>query len=182
MKLITSAVVAALTVAAALPAAADGHKAAVKTATAVIIDGSGTEIGSAQLTQGPAGVLMYIKVSGLTPGAHGLHLHETGICETGENFTTSKSHVGHDHGDGIHGLLNPEGPESGDIPNLYVASDGIGEMEAHLTMVSLGGDKDDLLDGDGTAFVIHENADDHMTQPIGGAGARIACGVITAGS
>jgi len=36
-----------------------------------------------------------------------------------------------------------------------------------------------LLDADGSAIVIHANPDDHMTQPIGGAGARVACGAIT---
>lgn len=35
-----------------------------------------------------------------------------------------------------------------------------------------------LLDADGSAFVIHENPDDHKTQLIGGAGDRIACGAI----
>ncbi len=34
-------------------------------------------------------------------------------------------------------------------------------------------------DADGIALVIHEDRDDHLTQPIGGAGARVACGVIT---
>ncbi|HBX92207.1 MAG TPA: superoxide dismutase, partial [Hyphomonas sp.] len=37
---------------------------------------------------------------------------------------------------------------------------------------------DSLLDEDGSALIIHEAEDDHMTQPIGGAGARVACGVI----
>jgi Cu-Zn family superoxide dismutase len=32
-----------------------------------------------------------------------------------------------------------------------------------------------LKDADGSAVVIHANADDHMAQPIGGAGARVAC-------
>jgi Cu-Zn family superoxide dismutase len=32
----------------------------------------------------------------------------------------------------------------------------------------------------GTAMVIHEKADDMMTDPTGNAGDRIACGVITA--
>ena len=35
-----------------------------------------------------------------------------------------------------------------------------------------------VLLGDGSAVVIHANPDDHMTQPIGGAGARVACGVV----
>ncbi|HBJ40113.1 MAG TPA: hypothetical protein DDZ20_04910 [Hyphomonas sp.] len=34
------------------------------------------------------------------------------------------------------------------------------------------------MDEDGSALIIHEAEDDHMTQPIGGAGARVACGVI----
>ena len=35
-----------------------------------------------------------------------------------------------------------------------------------------------LLDDDGSSVVIHENPDDHVTQPIGGSGGRIACGII----
>ena len=35
----------------------------------------------------------------------------------------------------------------------------------------------DLLDGDGLSFLVHANRDDHVSQPIGGAGDRIACGV-----
>ena len=37
-----------------------------------------------------------------------------------------------------------------------------------------------LLDADGSALVIHANADDHSSQPIGGAGDRVACAVIKA--
>jgi Cu-Zn family superoxide dismutase len=35
-----------------------------------------------------------------------------------------------------------------------------------------------LSDADGAALVIHAGRDDHRAQPIGGAGARIACGAI----
>jgi len=41
-----------------------------------------------------------------------------------------------------------------------------------------GGDMPALLDGDGSAVIIHEHPDDHMSQPIGGAGGRIGCGII----
>jgi len=36
----------------------------------------------------------------------------------------------------------------------------------------------DLIDGDGTAILVHSGEDDHLSQPIGGAGARVACGAI----
>lgn len=144
-------------------------------ATADIIGKDGSTIGSATLIQAPAGVLIEISVSGLAPGKHGLHLHSHGVCEADTGFKSAKGHVG--KVEGAHGLLNPQGPEPGDLPNLFVAADGTGQMEAFTTLVSLSEDNA-LLDADGSTFIIHENADDHVTQPIGGAGGRVACGVI----
>ena len=162
-------------IAVAGPSLADGHAKTAK-ARATIIDMGGAEIGTATLRQGPTGVLMHIRVSELTPGAHGLHLHSHGVCEPGTGFKTAKGHVG--LVEGGHGLLNPKGPEPGDLPNIFVGADGIGEMEAFTTLVSLVDGPHNLLDADGSTFVIHENPDDHVSQPIGGAGTRVACGEI----
>ncbi|MFW2587761.1 superoxide dismutase family protein [Sagittula sp. SSi028] len=140
--------------------------------TSDIIGLEGAPIGEATLTEGPNGLLIHLRVEGLEPGKHGLHLHAEGTCDPSEGFTTSGGHVGKIEGG--HGLLNPDGPEMGDLPNLFVASDGIGEMEAFTSLVTL----ETLLDEDGAAFIIHENADDHLTQPIGGAGDRVACGIL----
>jgi len=159
------------------PALAD-NAAAPTAAKATLINVDGEAAGMATLTQGPSGVLIHLKVSGLTPGKHGLHLHAHGVCEPHEGFKTAKGHVGLVPGG--HGLLNPEGPEPGDLPNLFVGVDGVGEMEAFTSLVSLVEGPNNLLDEDGSTFIIHENADDHLTQPIGGAGARVACGVIEA--
>ncbi|MDX1292553.1 MAG: superoxide dismutase family protein, partial [Hyphomonas sp.] len=60
------------------------------------------------------------------------------------------------------------------LPTLGVAEDGSAGYEAFTRLTAL----DSLLDEDGSALIIHEAEDDHMTQPIGGAGARVACGVI----
>ena len=155
--------------------AADSAKA-----TAEFVDTDGTPIGSASLFQGSTGVLIHVNVSGIAPGAHAIHIHSIGTCTP--DFKASAGHINiHDR---QHGLLNPDGPDNGDLPNIYVASDGVAEAELFTTRVTLSdggmGDAALLFDDDGSALVIHEAPDDHMTQPIGGAGGRIACGIISA--
>ena len=157
------------------PALADGH-AEMPTARADIIGIDGTPVGTATMIEAAGGVLMHIRVEGLPPGKKGLHLHSHASCDASTGFKSAKGHVG--KADGGHGLLNPAGPEAGDIPNIFIGADGIGEMEAFSTRVSLSGGAHNLLDADGSIFIIHEKPDDHMTQPIGGAGGRIACGLI----
>ena len=164
---------AALAVAAiAAPVVVSADMAAVE-----LIDADGAVIGTATFEQTPTGVLMYVEVAGLPPGAHGIHLHAVGSCTP--DF---KAATGHINPDAVaHGLRNPEGPDSGDLPNLYAAADGSARAEFFTTLVSVaGGDAPALLDADGSAVIIHEQPDDHLTQPIGGAGGRIACGVIMA--
>lgn len=159
------------------PAAAPAKPAPVAaSAIAQIIGGSGAQVGTAKLEQGPHGVLMEVTINagGLTPGWHGLHLHEKGDCSDVGSFTLSGGH--HGKGDGRHGLNNPAGPEMGDLPNIWAAADGSAALEAFSSLYELA----PSLEGDGIALVIHENRDDHITQPIGGAGARVACGVIVA--
>ena len=78
-----------------------------------------------------------------------------------------------------HGLRHPDGPDHGDLPNLFVAVDGSARAEFLTVLVTVsGGDMPALLDEDGSAVIIHDQPDDHLTQPIGGAGGRIACGII----
>ena len=147
------------------------------TASAVVLDRNGGEIGFANLTQGPHGILIHVRVSTLTPGKHGMHLHSRGVCDHGDGFQSAMGHVG--LAEGAHGLMNPDGPEAGDLPNIFVGADGIGETELFTHLVSIGeGPGENLFDDDGSAIVIHENPDDHISQPIGGSGPRVACGVL----
>lgn len=146
------------------------------TASATLIDKTGKRIGTAKLRQGPKGVLIHVKVSGLAPGKHGLHLHSHGECSPETGFKSARGHVGKVAG--AHGLMNPKGPEPGDLPNIFVGANGTGEMEAYTTLVAIGKGDHNLLDTDGSTFIIHEKPDDHITQPIGGAGPRVACGII----
>lgn len=133
---------------------------------------AGDTVGAVSLTEAPKGVLMRIEVKGLTPGWHGLHFHEKADCSKSD-FTSSGGHT-HGGGDRIHGLLNPKANETGDLPNLYVDSHGVGMAEIFSGLTTLAA----LKDADGSAVVIHASPDDHMAQPIGGAGARVACAEI----
>jgi Cu-Zn family superoxide dismutase len=145
-------------------------------ASAVLINASGATVGKASLQQAPTGVLIRIEIWGLPPGVHGIHLHSIGKCSP--DFKAAGGHINpHKR---AHGLLNPDGPDRGDLPNLFVGANASGKAEFFTTRVSLTAGTAPLLDEDGSAFIIHERADDHMTQPIGGAAGRIACGVINA--
>jgi Cu-Zn family superoxide dismutase len=154
-------------------ALASGHET---TATAEIKNIEGAVIGAANITQSPHGVLVHIKVGDLTAGAKGVHFHSKAHCAADTGFKSSHGH--HGEGDGEHGLLNAAGPGMGDLGNIYVGENGVGEMQFFKTGVFLDGGNLPLLDEDGTAIVIHAEEDDQVTQPIGGAGARIACGLV----
>ena len=156
-------------------AIAPGAAHAADMARAAVIDAEGAVIGQATFEQAPTGVLVFVDVRDLPPGAHGIHLHAVGSCTP--DFKAATGHI--NPGKVAHGLRNPDGPDNGDLPNLYVARDGTARAEFFTTRVSVsGGTMPALLDEDGSAVIIHESPDDHLTQPIGGAGARIGCGII----
>jgi Cu-Zn family superoxide dismutase len=142
----------------------------------VVLDGKGEKIGTLALKGGDHGTVarIAIQAGGLPPGWHGIHFHAVGDCSDAGKYEASKAHV--NHGGAKHGLLNPDGPDEGDLPNLFVAGDGSANAEV-ATRTLLDG-RNGLRDADGSALIVHANQDDHVSQPIGGAGARIACAVI----
>jgi Cu-Zn family superoxide dismutase len=145
---------------------------AAEPVTADLKNSAGETIGKATLTAAPKGVLLKVETKGLTPGWHGLHFHEKADCSKSD-FTSAGGHT-HGGGDRVHGLLNPKANETGDLPNLFVGADGVGNTEVFSSLTTL----DALKDADGSAVLIHAAADDHNTQPIGGAGARVACAAV----
>ncbi|HAL05776.1 MAG TPA: superoxide dismutase family protein [Brevundimonas sp.] len=151
-----------------------------QTAQVAIINGQGAETGKATLTQGATGLLIKVEATGLTPGWHGIHIHATGQCEA--PFTSAGAHINHGDPKQPHGLLNADGPDDGDLPNVFADAKGAVNAEVFTTRARLAdaGPGQWLLDDDGSALVIHANADDHSSQPIGGAGDRVACAVIKA--
>ncbi|HEX8166270.1 MAG TPA: superoxide dismutase family protein [Beijerinckiaceae bacterium] len=151
--------------------------AAIQTYEAPITGAKGDQIGKIAIrsSENATVVRITINAGGLTPGWHGVHFHSVGDCSDVGQFQLSKGHVNHENAQ--HGLLNPEGPDEGDLPNVYAAQDGSVNAEVSSESIVLAGQQG-LKNTDGSALVFHANEDDHTTQPIGGAGARVACAVI----
>jgi Cu-Zn family superoxide dismutase len=141
----------------------------------VIRLGDGREVGSASFQATAAGVLVTADLSGLPAGTHAMHFHTIGVC-TAPDFASASGHF--NPTTRLHGLRNTGGPHAGDLPNIHVPESGALRVEVVASMVSLGPGQGTLGDADGSSIVIHALADDYQTDPAGGSGARIACGVI----
>lgn len=167
----------ALTFAATVLAAPALAQDAMQTVEAPITGAKGDVIGKVTARGGPNATLVRITINagGLTPGWHGAHFHAVGDCSDVGQFQASKGHV--NHASKKHGLLNAEGPDEGDLPNIFANQDGSvnAEVSSHAIRVS---GQNGLKDADGSALVIHANEDDHSAQPIGNAGSRVACAAI----
>ncbi len=135
-------------------------------ANASLFDTSGTRVGLATFSEVDGEGQMGVSVSGLAPGRHGMHIHETGVC-TPPSFESAGGHF--DPASKQHGLENPEGPHAGDMPNLIVETDGSADT-TFTVAASLLARKH--------AFVIHADPDDQRTDPSGNSGSRVVCGVI----
>ncbi|WP_257350397.1 superoxide dismutase family protein [Pseudalkalibacillus decolorationis] len=140
-------------------------------------NGDGDKVGSAKLKQESNGVRIQLKVSKLSKGTHGFHIHEKGQCKA-PDFKSAGGHF--NPTDASHGFDHPKGEHAGDLPNIEVGKDGTVEEEFLAKNVTLKKGKENLLfDKDGSALVIHAEADDGKSQPSGDAGDRVACGVIS---
>ena len=167
MKRIIFVAFALLTVMAA-PALAQTGKAALK-------DAQGKEVGSAELSQLPSGVLVKLSVKGLPAGEHAFHVHGVGKCEP--PFTSAGGHFNPDSKK--HGIMAKDGHHAGDMPNLHIPSDGTLAIEIVNASITLEKGKPNSVYGsNGSALIIHAGKDDYKSDPTGEAGGRIACGVI----
>jgi superoxide dismutase, Cu-Zn family len=146
-----------------------------QSAHADILNAQGQKIGTAQVRASGSGVRIDVEVSQLTPGLHGIHIHNLGKCE-GPDFTTAGPHL--NPTSKKHGKDNPQGPHAGDLLNLQVNADGVGKASLLDSNATLGEGPNSLFHEGGTSLVIHADADDYKTDPAGNSGPRIACGVV----
>jgi superoxide dismutase, Cu-Zn family len=155
------------------PVANRPQPASFTTASATLRDLAGARAGTATFTDTYAGVLVVATVTGVGLGPHAIHIHEVGKCDA--PFTTAGPHFNPTHKQ--HGYRNADGPHLGDLPNFDTPPAGRLTFEFLLAGVSLKG-QHALLDGDGSAIVVHSARDDYRTDPSGDSGSRIACGAL----
>lgn len=174
MKAIMSAAVLAAAV--AFAGAASASDVTVKVFR-ITDKGQTDPVGTVRFFDGPKGLQVQPRLTGLPPGPHGFHIHENRSCAAkanpqgamtpglgaGGHYDPAKTgkHAGH-AGDG----------HLGDLPVLVVAADG--SAREMLTAPRL-----KVADTKGRAVVIHAGGDNYSDQPaaLGGGGARIACGL-----
>lgn len=152
-----------------------GGAAAQEGADAELMNPDGKVIGNVELTQLEQGVRVFAQASDIEAGTHAFHIHETGECEP-PDFESAGGHF--NPTDAEHGWDNANGPHAGDFPNVHVEDDGVLAVEYFNDKVTLDDGDAGVFDDDGSAIVIHADADDYQTDPAGDAGSRIACGVI----
>src|SRR5215203_774822 len=143
-----------------------------------LIDASGDAVGLATFTEDADGVTVHLLIEGLSPGEHGWHLHEFGVCEPGgdEPFSSAGGHWNPTVQP--HGAPDAEEHHVGDFGNLVASADGLAEIEMTTRDFTFEAGETSVFDEDGTSIVIHDGRDDLTTQPSGNSGPRYACGVV----
>lgn len=179
MRHLLFAATAAVFVAASLCADAASAESVTVPMSLATPAGPGDAIGSVTIADSPSGAVFHVDLHGLPAGAHGFHVHMNPSCApataadgkvtpaggAGGHFDPAKT--------GMH--MGPDGAgHEGDLPFVTVAADGTAKADLtapHITAVK---------DLHGRALMLHAGGDNYADQPapLGGGGARMACGVI----
>uniref|UniRef100_A0AA96PMZ5 Superoxide dismutase [Cu-Zn] n=1 Tax=Medicago sativa TaxID=3879 RepID=A0AA96PMZ5_MEDSA len=154
----------------------EGGKGTVKGVALII--GDNNVRGSLHFVQDPNGNYTHVtgKITGLSPGLHGFHIHAlgdttNGCNSTGPHFNPLKKD---------HGAPTDDERHAGDLGNIVAGPDGVAEISIKDEKIPLSGVHSIL----GRAVVVHADPDDlgrgghELSKTTGNAGARVACGII----
>ena len=150
-----------------------------------LFDVNGETVGSIAVSLYDDRSLFEIILWNIEPGWHAMHIHENGDCSDAQaGFKKSGAHVNPDNRK--HGLKNHDGFHRGDLANVYafaVPSNQEGHqdpmVQARVEQIIPWVSASKPLGK--VAIILHEGRDDYQSNPTGGAGDRIACGVIKLG-
>ena len=152
------------------------------TYAAYIVNPAGKEVGTATFVAiDTGGVLVRIDTNGLTPGKHGMHIHETGSCnalvDTTGKSTPFGAAGGHFDPQGTTHHGGPAGMgHAGDLPNINASDTGHARTTFYTDRLSLKEGPTSIL---GRAIMIDANEDNYTDVPEnGGSGGRVECGEI----
>ena len=163
---------APITVATDATASKPAVEAAPLSAMCTLSPASGSKVaGWVKFTQMKHYVLVEGDVTGLTPGKHGFHIHDKGDCSAAD-ATSAGGHFNPTKQE--HGRPNSAKSHMGDLGNISADSSGEAKIKFKDKIIRLSGENT-IVD---RAIIVHANLDDEKTQPVGNAGARVACGVI----
>jgi len=144
-------------------------------AVATLQPKSGTQVtGTVTFTQKGDKVEVVANVKSLSPGKHGIHVHEKGDCSASD----ASSAGGHfAPGGGQHAGPTDAKRHAGDLGNIEADANGNATLTITTDALRVGSGDRDVI---GKSIIIHGDPDDLTTQPSGNSGGRIACGVIAA--
>jgi superoxide dismutase, Cu-Zn family len=141
-------------------------------------NGVGARVGTVRIVETNFGLAFHPTLSGLSPGLHGFHVHEKPSCASAEQQGVAVA------GLAAGGHFDPAGTKKhaepwadghlGDLPPLFVAADGKASAPVLAPRLKK------LADVMNRSLMVHAGADNHADHPapLGGGGARVACGVI----
>jgi superoxide dismutase, Cu-Zn family len=147
--------------------------ASIKQAVAVLHPTANSKAhGRVLFTQDGDSVKVTADLEGLNPNQkHAFHIHQFGDCSAPDAMSAG----GHYNPEGHPHALPEDGPRhAGDLGNVQADSEGKAHYEITVQDISIAGTKNPII---GRGVIVHAKPDDG-SQPVGNAGARIACGVI----
>lgn len=185
-KIVLASVVAAAAVLSGCAASTYPGASLGSGATAQLFTPDGRPAGQAMLRGLDSGVEVTVTVQGLSQGPHGFHIHENGVCAPGADPATGQivafgAAGGHFDPGMSHKHGQPGSPPTvahgGDLTNINVLPDGTGSLRYVNPSIAVIPGINSVI---GKTLVVHEKADDYMTNPSGNSGGRLLCGVIQA--